>query len=390
MNNPLYTAARQLHGRLITWRRHFHAHPEVGGQEEQTARFITAELRTMGYEPQERVGGTCAVIATLNVGERLAVALRADMDALPVNEETGLDYASQNPGVMHACGHDAHMAMLLGAAQLLMERRHTLKNSVRLIFQAHEECRPGGAPPLIAAGVLDGVSRIFGLHIWSEMPTGTLGTRIGPFMSGVTDFRITVTGRGGHAAMPQQCVDPIVVGAELVTALQTVASRSIAMTDHAVLSVTQFHAGSADNVLPPCAELRGTIRALNETVRCTVERRVRELATGVAAAHNASVDIDLLTGYPPLVNDQETVERALQAARAIGFQEEQLLPLPIQGGGEDFACYAQRVPAAFLFLGARNEAKGCAFPHHHPRFNVDDDALPLGAALLAQFALDSA
>ncbi len=342
----------------------------------------------MGYEPHERIGGTFGLVATLPGGANAAIALRADMDALPIDEQTDLDCASQTPGVMHACGHDAHMAMLLGAAQLLSDRRSELKRAVTFVFQAHEEQRPGGATPLIASGVLDHVTRIFGLHIWSEMPTGTLGVRVGPFMSGVTDFRITITGRGGHAAMPHQCVDPIVVGAEMVAALQTVISRSIAMTEEGVVSVTQFHAGSANNIIPSGAELRGTIRALSEAVHSTIERRVREIAAGIAAAHGALASIELLTGYPPLVNDRETVERALSAARRIGFQEEQVIALPVQGGGEDFAYYAQKMPAALLFLGARNEAKGCVFPHHHPRFNIDEDALSLGAALLAEFALD--
>jgi amidohydrolase len=387
MSNSVCDAARQLHERLTAWRRTLHADPELSGHEERTAGFVARQLRELGYQPEERVGGTFGLVAALGPGTRRAVALRADMDALPIAEETGLAFASRSPGVMHACGHDAHMAMLLGTAQLLYQRRNELKRPVKLIFQAHEEQRPGGAQPLIAAGVLDNVARIFGLHIWSEMPLGTLGTRGGAFMSGVTDFRIAITGRGGHAAMPHQGVDPIVVGAELVTALQTVASRSVAMTDNVVLSVTQFHAGSANNVLPEAAELRGTLRTLDEAVRAVAERRLRELAEGIAAAHRAAVEIELFPGYPPLVNDPDTVARALAAARTVGFNDDQLQTLPVQGGGEDFAYYAQKVPAALLFLGARNPAKGCNYPHHHPRFDIDEDALPLGTALLTQLAL---
>lgn len=387
MIHPLRTAAQQLAGQLVAWRRHLHAHPELSGQEEQTAGFIAAQLRQMGYQPQEHIGGTYGLTATLRTGDAPAVALRADMDALPITEESGVEYASGRPGVMHACGHDAHVAMLLGAARLLAERRDQLRRSVKLIFQPNEERSPGGAAPLIAAGVLDHVERIFGLHIWSEMPGGSLGTRAGPFMSSVNDLYIKIVGRGGHAAMPQQCADPVVIAAELITALQTAVSRSIALTDSAVVSITQLTAGTAANIIPGFAELRGTVRTLSETVRATVCRRIRELAQGIAQAHGATAEVELLEGYPVLVNDQDTVARALRAARTLGFTEDQLATLPAQGGGEDFAYYAQKIPAAFLFLGARNEAKGCHFPHHHPRFNVDEDVFPSGVALLTQFAL---
>jgi len=387
MSNDLRADAQELYQQLVVWRRQLHAHPELSGREELTARFVAEQLRALGYQPRERIGDTFGLIADLDFAGGEPIALRADMDALPIHEETGVEYASASDGVMHACGHDAHMAMLLGAARLLAGRRDELKRPIRLIFQGSEELQPGGAAPLIAAGVLEGVSRVFGLHIWSELPIGTLGTRVGPFMSGVSDMSVRIDGAAGHAAMPQQCVDPIVVAAEIITALQTVVSRSIAMSDSAVVTVTQVNAGTAVNVIPPTVELRGTIRALDRDVRDTVERRVRELVGGIARAHGASAEIDVTRGYPPLVNDREAVEQALRAARAIGLAEGRLLTLPVQGGGEDFACYAERVPSAFLFLGGGNEAQGRTFPHHHPQFNVDEDALPVGTALLAQLAL---
>ena len=390
MPKQLLTAAQGIHDRLIAWRRHFHAHPELGEHEEQTARYVADELRSLGYEPRERFGDTFGVVADLrppaaSSGAGPAIALRADMDALPIQEETGVDYASQKPGLMHACGHDAHVAMLLGAAQLLGQRRGDLRRGVRLIFQPAEE-GPGGAAPMIAGGVLDGVEAVFGLLIWSEMPLGTLGTRPGAFMSSTNRLHVVVHGKGGHAAMPHQCVDPVVAAAQIIMALQTVVSRGIAMTDSAVVSVTCLQAGSASNIVPEFAELRGTVRTLSQATRATVLARIRQLAAGVAAAHGATADITLEDGYPALVNDPGIVDRALHAARQIGFTPDQLLTLPAQAGAEDFAYYAQKVPAAFLFLGARNEAKGCAYPHHHPRFNIDEDALPLGAALLAAFA----
>ena len=290
--NGCAAEAKQIANQLVAWRRHLHAHPELSGAEEQTAAFVANELRKMGYEPQERIGGTRGLTAMLAAGKGEAIALRADMDALPILEETGLEFASRNPGVMHACGHDAHMAMMLGAAQLLAQHRGELRHPVKFIFQAHEELQPGGAAPLIDAGVLAGVRCILGLHIWSELPTGTVGTRVGPFMSAVSDFRVVIEGAGGHAAMPHQCVDPVLVGAALVMGLQSVVSRSIAMTDEGVLSVTQFHGGQADNVIPARVELRGTIRTLSDAVCATMQQRVREIVAGTAAAHKAAASVD--------------------------------------------------------------------------------------------------
>lgn len=380
-------AAERMSRQLVAWRRHLHAHPELSNREEQTAAFVAAELRRLGYEPAEHVGGTCGVVAELPAGRGPAIALRADMDALPIQEESEVDYKSRNPGVMHACGHDAHMAMLLGAAAVLAQRQADLRRPVKLIFQGAEELPPGGAAPLIEAGVLDNVAAIYGLHVWSDLPTGTLGTRPGPFMSAVSDFHIVVTGRGGHAAMPDQCIDPIAVAVELVAALQTVVSRSLPPAEQAVLSVTQFHAGTAYNIIPGLAELRGTFRTLNNEVSATIERRIHELSGGVAAAHGATAEVRIIPGYPLLTNDPAALEKAVSAARAVGFQDDRILQLPPQGGGEDFAWYARRVPGAFLFLGARNEARGCCFPHHHARFNIDETALPGGVALLVELAL---
>jgi len=391
MSSPIRAAAEALSDTLTAWRRHLHAHPELSGEEAETAAYISAELRRLGYEPREQIAGTHGLTADLLPDPSTAApatALRADMDALPINEETGAPYASRRPGVMHACGHDAHMAMLLGAAALLAGRRSELRAPVRLIFQPSEERSPGGAAPLVAAGVLDGVADVFGLHIWSQMPVGALGTRVGPFMSATNELRITISGRGGHAAMPQQCVDPIVVAAEVILALQTIVSRSIAMTDSAVVSITQVHGGTAGNVIPETVELRGTIRTLSESVRAIVCARVHELATGVARNYGAAAEVAIRDGYPTVVNDANAVARALAAARAIGIAESDIVTMPPQGGGEDFAYYAQKVPGAFLFLGGRNEAKGCCHPHHHPKFDIDEAALPIGAALLAQVALD--
>jgi amidohydrolase len=387
MNRSLYEQALQLADEIRAWRRTLHAHPELSGHEEWTARFVAQRLRELGFAPTEGVGQTCGLTADLPVNDEPFVALRADMDALPITEETGVDYASTNPGVMHACGHDAHMAMLLGAARLLQQNKERLKRSVRLIFQPSEELYPGGAPAMIAAGALADVEAIFGIHVWTNLNTGQLGTRVGPFMAAVNPFSIVIRGKGGHAAMPDQCIDPVVAAAEVVVALQTVVSRSIAIAEPAVVSVTQLQAGTADNVIPNDVRLCGTIRTFDEFVRARACERVRELAEGVARAHRAGAEVDICPGYPILVNDKDATEQILEAARTVGIEHDRLITLAPQGVGEDFAYYCQEVPGAFAFLGAANEAKGCTYPHHHPHFNIDEDVLPRGAALHAQFAL---
>lgn len=388
MSESLTAAAREIDGALRTWRRHMHAHPELSGAEEQTARYIAGELRKMGYEPQEKVNGTHGLMATLRVNDAAPlVALRADIDALPIHEENAVEYASKNPGVMHACGHDAHAAMLLGAAKLLMAGKSRLKRSVRFVFQPHEESYPGGAPDMIAGGALASASSIFGIHISSMLPTGQVGTRVGPFMAAVNGLKIRIVGKGGHAAMPDLAIDPVVAAAHVIVALQTVVSRTIKPGEPAVVTVTQVHAGTADNVIPGEVELGGTIRTFSPQVRATVCRRVKEVAEAVAAAHGAKAIVDTRDGYPVLVNDAQTTDAALAAAREIGFGEDQVVALAPIGGGEDFAYYAEKIPASFVFLGAASEAKDCVYPHHHPRFNVDEDALARGAALYAQYAL---
>ncbi len=390
MNVELMAEARGLSEQLIAWRRHLHAHPELSGHEQLTAQFIARELRALGYEPVERANGGHGLFAELRVDDRAPfTVLRADIDALPIQEETAAPYASINPGVMHACGHDAHAAMLLGAARLLRARKSSLKRNVRLIFQPHEELFPGGAPDMIAAGALAQADQIFGIHISSMLPTGQVGSRSGAFMAAVDTFRAIVHGRGGHAAMPELCVDPIVAAAEIITALQTIVSRNITITEPAVVSVTQIQAGTADNVIPPSVEFGGTIRTFSRAVRELVARRVEQIAAGIAEAHQARAEVSVTNGYPVVVNDDELTRRAFESARRLGFQEDQIRTLPPIGGGEDFAYYCEKLPGNFVFLGAASEASHSTYPHHHPKFDVDEQALALGAALHTQFALDA-
>ncbi len=390
MSVTILKQAQAIADDLVDWRRHLHAHPELSGQEEQTAGFVAEQLRAMGFAPIERFGDSWGVVADLAVNDQPLVALRADMDALPVTEENNVPYASRTPGVMHACGHDAHTAMLLGAARLLRERQAELKRSVRFIFQPHEEYFPGGAAPMIAAGVLDGVERVFGLHVWSQLASGTLGVCDGPFMASPSDMSITVTGAGGHAALPHECVDPIVAAAGIVVELQSVISRSVCPNDVAVVSVTQFHAGSSFNVIPSEAQIGGTIRTFDRAVRDRICERVETIARQVAAAHGAQAEVKIEHGYPTLVNDTAVMRQAIQSAKHVGFKPDQIETMSPIGGGEDFAYYCQKVPGAFVFLGSGNPDKGTDHPHHHQCFDIDERVLPWGSALLAQFCLDCA
>jgi amidohydrolase len=384
--NPLTEAAAAIQPQLVEIRRHLHAHPELSGQEEQTAAFVAERLRKLGLEPQIQVGGTHGLYADIP-GPQPYVGLRADMDALPITEENTVDYVSRNPGAMHACGHDVHTAMLLGAAELLHQRRDELNRGVRLIFQPHEELEPGGAKPMIEAGVLADVEQVYGLHIWSQLPAGKLSTHVGSFMASPAELRIRVTGMGGHAASPHECCDPVVVAAEIILALQSVVSRGIAPSAAAVVSITQLSAGTANNVIPPHVDLTGTIRTFDEQTRARVDARVVALAEGIAAAHGASAEVEIHHGYPPLINDADAVAHARQAALLAGFSEADLIDSELQAGGEDFAYFAQHVPAAFLFLGGGNSEMEATFPHHHPRFNIDESAMQRGSALLAAICL---
>lgn len=387
MATPLRQQADALADQLTHWRRALHANPELSGQERQTAAFVAQQLRQIGLQPREGVGGGFGLTAEVSgPAPGPTVALRADMDALPIHEETGLPFKSALEGVMHACGHDAHTAMLLGAARLLHENRHQLAGSVRLIFQPHEEVFPGGAAAMIADGALAGCERVFGLHISSHLPLGTIGARAGPFMACVNRLAITIRGRGGHAAMPETTIDAVVVAAQLILSLQTVVSRNIAMTDAAVVSVTTLQAGTADNVIAPEVRLTGTIRTYEDAVRARVCKRIEEIAAGVCQAFGASCEVMVESGYPALVNDAAELDLAHEAARQVGFDPQRILTIPAQGGGEDFAYYCQHARGAFVFLGA-SPGEGRSFPHHHPRFDVDERALPLGAALLAQHAV---
>lgn len=322
-----------------------------------------------------------SVVARL-IGESpgRVIAVRADMDALPISEENDFEFVSKNPGVMHACGHDGHTAMLLGAAKILSGMKAGIRGEVRFLFQHAEELYPGGAEEMVEAGVLEGVDAIIGIHLWSGLEVGKIGVVYGPMMASPDTFKIVVKGKGGHAAMPHQTVDSIAIGAQVVTNLQHVVSRGTDPIDNAVVSVTKFVGGTAHNVIPGSVEMIGTVRTLDEEVRKKVPEAMERIIKGVTAAHDASYEFEYERGYRPVVNDVEVTAAVEKTVREV-FGEASLEVMRPNMGGEDFSAYQRVTPGAFFLVGAGNEEKGITAPHHHPRFTVDEDALENGVKM---------
>ncbi len=370
-------------------RRTIHSHPEMGFQERQTSTLVQARLRDLGIPFRSEVAKT-GVIAQIkgDLGAGPCVLLRADMDALPIEEKSGVAFASEVPGVMHACGHDAHTAMLLGAAELLLERKSTFGGTVKLMFQPAEE-GGGGAAHMIEEGVLSGpdVDAAFMLHVWPELATGTVACGPGPQLAGADAFTITVLGRGGHGAQPHETVDPVVVGAQIVMAMQTLVSREVKPTLPAVVTLAVFNAGTVSNVIPDTAVLKGTIRAFDNDLFLHLEERVREVAGGVAAALRARVDIEFEMSYPPTVCDPEMAEQLATSARSLIGVESVMAAEPVMGA-EDFAFVLQKVPGATLWLGVKHPDWPEPKPVHTATFDIDESALPIGSSALAGVALD--
>lgn len=371
-------AVRALLPRVVEDRRELHRFPELSWEERETQRRILAWLHEIeGLEdvrPVATTGATALLLGTVDVP---AVLWRADIDALPVPEQPGLDFASENPGVMHACGHDTHIAIALGIARLLVSRREKLPGSVRFVFQPAEEAC-GGSDACIADGVLDQppIARALGLHISADVPLGSINVGAGPFFAAPTAFTIDITGRGGHAAAPHQSVDSVVVAAHVITALQTVVSRSVAPTDTAVLTVGKVEAGYRGNVIAASARLQGTIRTYTDEVRARVLAQTEQIIAGVCDAFEAEYRFEHDTTCPPLVNDDH-VTTLVQREAASYFGPNAILSVPSMGA-EDMSVFLRERPGCYFWLGARNEAKGIAGRHHDAGFAIDEDALGLG------------
>nr|WP_234893501.1 M20 aminoacylase family protein [Agrobacterium vitis] len=363
---------------VVEIRRYLHQHPELGLSEFHTSDYVAGKLEAMGYEVTRGLART-GIVATLRNGtSQRSIGLRADFDALPITEETGLDYASLTPGLMHACGHDGHTAMLLGAASILAERRN-FDGIVHLIFQPAEE-NFGGARLMIEDGLFERFpcDAVFGLHNDPGIAFGHFAFREGPIMASVDECKITVIGRGGHGAEPQSTSDPIVAGASIVMALQTIASRNIHPLDPVVVTVGGFHAGAASNVIPERAEMVLTIRSFDDHVRDELESRVRAIAEGQAASYGMTVEIDYERGYPATVNHKAETDYVRDLARRFAGEGKVFdMPRPTMGG-EDFAYMLQEKPGTYFFLGTKRTENDP--PLHHPRYDFNDDIIPTGTA----------
>jgi len=365
-------------------RRELHRFPEVGTDLPRTRALVLRELGKLNLRVREDMGG--GIVADLDgAHDAPRIALRADMDALPIQEESGLEFASEIAGQSHMCGHDAHTAMLLGAARLVTSQAGTPKNHVRFLFQPNEEFQPGGARPMVEAGCLDGVDRVYGLHVWPGHPAGWFGTRSGPLMARPDVFSITVTGKGGHASAPQHCTDPILAASHLVALLQGVISRRVAPGQRAVLSVTRFQAGSSYNIIPDTAFLQGTVRTLDEDTGELVRAEMQRLISGLAAGMNVQAELDYQRGYPVVVNDAPSTARAVTALR--GFSDKVDEGIEPVMAGEDFSYYLREVPGCFIFMGCGSCGADGRGGLHNACFNLDEDCLAWGVAALAGLAL---
>ena len=375
---------------LVAIRRHLHAHPELSFEEVETSKFIAAKLTEYGIEHQTHIGGLGIVglIKGKNPSKK-TIALRGDMDALPIEEKNNCEYISQNKGIMHACGHDVHTTSLLGAAKILMELKEEFEGTIKLIFQPAEEKLPGGASIMIKDGVLENpkVESVFGQHVLPQLETGKVAFRAGIAMASCDEIYITVKGKGGHGAVPHLAIDPVFIASHLVIALQSVVSRNANPTLPSVLSIGKFIANGATNIIPDEVRLEGTFRTFDEKWRKEAHEKIKNICHQTAASFGGTCDVLIDVGYPFLKNDEVTTMRAFNLAQQY-LGNENVEEMPARMTAEDFSYYSQLIPACFYRLGTGNIAKGITSPIHTPTFDVDEDCLKIGAGLMAWIAVN--
>ena len=374
-----------LQTQLVDWRRDIHQKPELGFQEYITAKLIAKQLNdwSIPYQTEIAKTGIVAIIKGKKPGK--TIAIRADMDALPIQEANQVSYRSQHDGKMHACGHDGHVAIALGTAYYLQQNRDRFSGTVKIIFQPAEE-GPGGAKPMIEAGVLKNpdVDAIIGLHLWNNLPLGTVGVRSGALMAAVECFNLRIQGKGGHGAMPDQTIDSIVVGSQVVSALQTIVSRNINPIDSAVVTVGEFHGGTALNVIADNVTMSGTVRYFNPKLESVIEERIRAIVAGICQSYGATFDLDYWRLYPPTVNDPQMAQLVAEIANEVVETPIGVVPECQTMGGEDMSFFLQEVPGCYFFVGSANSELDLAYPHHHPRFDFDETALGMGVEIFVR------
>lgn len=387
MVEHLFSRLEDYYEEMVSIRRHLHQHPELSFQEVNTANYIKSFYEELGIEVQGNVGGNGVVAKIYGAKPGKTIALRADFDALPIEEENDVPYKSLNPGVMHACGHDGHTATLLILAKTLHELKSELEGTYVMIHQHAEEYAPGGAISMIADGCLEGVDVVFGTHLWAGEPTGKIQFRKGPIMAAADRFEIHIQGQGGHGASPHETKDAIVIASQLVLSLQQIVSRRVNPVDSAVISVGSFVADNAFNVIADKAKLIGTVRTFNEDVRAFIEDEIERVVKGTCLAANCEYSYEFHRGYPAVVNHDEETEFFVECANNIPSVDT-VEEAELQMGGEDFAYYLQHVRGTFFFTGAKPEGVSKAYPHHHPKFDIDEKAMLVAAKALGSAALN--
>lgn len=390
LKEKIKTLAKNYHQETISIRRHLHENPELSFVETKTGRFIADQLQAMGIEHQHGWGGhgVVGLIKGKNP-EKKIIALRADIDALPITEANDVPYKSKNVGIMHACGHDVHTSSLLGTARILHELRHDFEGTIKLIFQPAEEKLPGGASILIKEGVLKNPEpvSILGQHVHPPLEAGKIGMRPGMYMASADELFVTITGRGGHGALPHDCIDPILITSHMIVALQQIVSRNINPTIPSVLTFGKINStGGATNIIPNEVKLQGTFRTMNEEWRFEAHERMKKMAQSIAEGMGGSCDFEVKVGYPYLMNDESLTTKVRQFAEEY-LGKENVVDLPIRMTSEDFAYYSQEMPACFYRLGTGNVAKGITSPVHTTTFDVDEDSLRLSIGLMAYLAI---
>lgn len=386
MLENLFAKLESGYDEMVAIRRYLHQHPELSFKEFETAKYILSYYEKLDIEVKGNVGGNGVIAKVYGKKPGKTVALRADFDALPIQDEKNVSYKSLVPGVMHACGHDGHTATLLVLAKALHELRDELEGTYVFIHQHAEEYAPGGAAPMIADGCLDGVDVIFGTHLWASEPTGTIQYRTGPIMAAADRFEIEIQGKGGHGAQPHKTNDAIVTASQLVLNLQQIVSRKVNPVEAAVVTVASFCAENAFNVIADKAKLIGTVRTFNEEIRQFIEEEMERVIHGTCYTASCSYTYDFVRGYPAVVNHAEETEFLISCAQEVpgvnNIEESEL-----QMGGEDFAYYLQKVPGTFFFTGAKPIGEETGYPHHHPKFDIDENAMLIAAKTLGTAAI---